>query len=279
MDVQVRFATTSDGVNIAYHTFGEGPPLVLLPVLPSMSHLQAEWESPYRDFMLAVGAGYQVIRYDSRGLGLSDEDPPSLSLDAHLLDLLAVLDRLGLPAVSMVAAHYAAPIAIAFAARFPSRVTRLVLWCAFATYEEVLAAMPVETARQREALVAIASTAPEVALRAYTQFAGGWGEGEGAAGFADLAMKSIPLERFFERLKVYAAFDAREDLASVGCPTLVQHRPGYQGSHVSVARRLAAKIPGASLELFEGSSNVPFVGDGEAVVRSMREFIGRPPQT
>ena len=43
MDPVIQYATTSDGVVIACSSFGSGPPLVVLPILP-LSHLQVEWQ-------------------------------------------------------------------------------------------------------------------------------------------------------------------------------------------------------------------------------------------
>ena len=50
LEQQVRYCKTSDGIDIAYTTYGEGPPIVITPSL-LVSHLQMELDSPqYRAF-------------------------------------------------------------------------------------------------------------------------------------------------------------------------------------------------------------------------------------
>lgn len=96
MEPRIRYARTSDGVRIAYYILGEGPPLVLPPMLVG-SHLQLEWNVPTRR------ASYQglcehstVVRYDARGTGMSQRDVPDYySEAASALDLEAVADAAG----------------------------------------------------------------------------------------------------------------------------------------------------------------------------------------
>ncbi|MDO8616967.1 MAG: hypothetical protein Q7T33_14745 [Dehalococcoidia bacterium] len=79
MEPRIQYAKTSDGVNIAFWTMGEGMPLIHMPPIP-WSHLQAEWRNPeYRRWFEHLARGKQFIRYDSRGSGLSDRDIEDLS--------------------------------------------------------------------------------------------------------------------------------------------------------------------------------------------------------
>ena len=71
MEPQIRFCTTSDGVRIAYASVGQGPPLVR--VLGWLTHLQVEVENPlWRTFIHALSHHFVFVRYDGRGMGLSD---------------------------------------------------------------------------------------------------------------------------------------------------------------------------------------------------------------
>jgi hypothetical protein len=61
MEPQVRYCTTSDAVNIAYWTLGEGPPLIHLAFLAS--HIGLEWEYPETRSYGCEGDGcYHVSR-------------------------------------------------------------------------------------------------------------------------------------------------------------------------------------------------------------------------
>ena len=133
MEPRVQYAQTEDGVGIAYWTLGEGVPLVVMPNLP-FSHVEVEWNIPeyrawYEQF---IERGVRLVRYDGRGSGLSDRDVNDFSLEAHLRDLGAVADQLGDGQFVLVGPVRNGPVAIAYAARWPERVSHLVLWCSFA---------------------------------------------------------------------------------------------------------------------------------------------------
>ena len=273
MEPVLQYAKTRDGVNIAFSTFGQGPPVVVLPVLP-LSHLQLEWQMPgMRDFLGAFTNDHQLIRYDARGLGLSDRDESDRTLDAHVMDLEAVIDRLGIQNVSLFAASYSGPIGIRYAARHPDLVSRLILWCTHAYHGDVVAKLPTELNEQRQAVNQLAGVDRDLYIRTYLHRAVGWAESDIANRFVEVAKKSIDQERFFENLANHAAFDAREDLPNVVCPTLVFHRPAFVGSSVDVAKQMAGAIPNARLMLMEGDSVAPFVGDAKAVLDASMAFL------
>ncbi|HLB26346.1 MAG TPA: adenylate/guanylate cyclase domain-containing protein [Dehalococcoidia bacterium] len=73
-------------------------------------------------------------------------------------------------------------------------------------------------------------------------------------------------------------FDAAPLLEHVKSPTLVMHRRQYPLMDVEVARRLASHIPNARLALLEGTSLAPFLGDTEAVLAAINEFLGEGEQ-
>src|SRR3990170_5698918 len=118
MEPRIQYAKTSDGANIAYWTLGEGMPLVHLTL--AVSHSQLEWEIPEcRRWYEALAKKRLLVRYDLRGTGLSDRDIPDLSLEGQLLDLEAVVDRLGLDKFALFGPMHSGPPAIAYAARHP----------------------------------------------------------------------------------------------------------------------------------------------------------------
>jgi len=120
MDPLIQYAMTRDGVNIAYATIGTGHPLLVLPILP-LSHLQVEWQMPgMREFLESLANHHTVIRYDARGLGLSDRDPGDRSLDAHIRDIDAVVGKLRLERLAIFGASYSGPLGIRYAARHPT---------------------------------------------------------------------------------------------------------------------------------------------------------------
>ena len=94
MEPQIQYVTTSDGVKIAYFAIGSGRPQINVNI-PS-SHLQLEWQSPeWRSLYERTAQRRTLVRYDARGLGLSDRDVTDFSVDAMIRDLEAVAGRLG----------------------------------------------------------------------------------------------------------------------------------------------------------------------------------------
>src|SRR3972149_4604046 len=128
MEPQVQDAKTSDGVNIAFATYGEGRTLVWAQ--PTMaSHVQMEWQQPISRaaYSRLVAERWLLVRFDTRGVGLSDRDVDDVSLDARVRDLEAVADPLGLNTFVLLGLHDGGLPAIAYAVRHPERVTRLIL--------------------------------------------------------------------------------------------------------------------------------------------------------
>ena len=114
---------------VAYEIRGDGPPLVA----PAwwVSHLELDWQSAgFRRFWEGVADGYTLIRYDRLGVGMSDRTvrESDLTLDGEVATLRALLDELELERVSLIGGSCGSCTAIAFAAAFPERVERLVLY-------------------------------------------------------------------------------------------------------------------------------------------------------
>ena len=131
MEPRIQYAKTGDGVSIAFWTLGEGMPFVHMPVV--FSHIQLEWQMPeYRRWYERLAERRKLVRYDGRGWGLSERDVTDYSLDVLMLDLEAVVDRLNLERFALLGVLQMGPVAIAYAARNPERVSHLILWCSWA---------------------------------------------------------------------------------------------------------------------------------------------------
>jgi pimeloyl-ACP methyl ester carboxylesterase len=96
------------------------------------THLEVDWDSPvWRHWTDAFAQGRTLVRYDPRGSGLSDRTVTDFSLDAWVADLEAVVDALELRRFPLVGLCQGGVVAIAYAARHPDRVSRLVLYSAY----------------------------------------------------------------------------------------------------------------------------------------------------
>jgi pimeloyl-ACP methyl ester carboxylesterase len=98
-----------------------------------LGHLEYDWEFPIqRPMLLELAKVRTLVRYDARGNGLSDWDVPHISLDAWVSDMEAVANTAGLKRFPILGASQGGPVSIAFAARYPDRVSHLILYGSFA---------------------------------------------------------------------------------------------------------------------------------------------------
>ena len=267
MEPRIQYAKTSDGVSIAYWTLGEGMPLVYLP--PPFTHVQMEWQFPeMRRWYERLAEKRKLIRFDTRGIGLSQRDVSDLSLDRLVFDAEAVVDRLGLERFALLGYQHSGPVAIAYAAGHPERVSHLILWASYAKASEWTASPQVQATRGlvEKDWPTYTETIAHVVM--------GWSEGEPARRFAGLIRECVTPEMVQAGIRATLEFDVRALLPQVRTPTLVLHRRQVPFPAVSAARGLAAAMPDSRLVLLEGASLAPYLGDVEPVVAAIDEFLG-----
>ena len=267
MEPRIQYAKTSDGVNIAYSTLGEGPVLLHLSLL--FSHLQLEWETPEcRRWYERLAERRQLVRYDLRGLGLSQRRVGDYSIEGWGRDIEAIADRLGFERFTLLGHLHSGPIAIKYAADHPDRVSHLILWHSYTTATEWLQSPLSSTIRA--ALVQDWDTYTELAAHMIL----GWSAGEQARRYAALIRRSGERDDLLNNvLPALNQFDVSASLSAIRSPTLVLHRRDFALLDVAVARELTAGIPDARLVLLEGESGAPYLGDMEAVATAIDEFL------
>ena len=110
----IHFCTSRDGTRIAYAATGDGPPLVKSVHLASS--LETHADHPVLGGMLdEIGRGRMLVRYDSRGMGLSDREVQDFSLERQVEDLEAVVDAAGLSRFAFMGFAGGGAVAINFA--------------------------------------------------------------------------------------------------------------------------------------------------------------------
>jgi len=265
MEPRIQYTHTTDGVSIAFWTLGEGTPIVQMPNLP-WSHIQLEWQDPgFRRYYERLAEKRKLVRYDGRGTGLSDRNVADYSVDAHMLDLQAVVEHLGVQRFVLAGSINAAPIAIAYAARHPEAVSQLVLWCPWAWQ-----------GARTQAIRALREGGDwELYTEALAHASLAWSAGEEAHRFAAYMRECATPETARAIYDALARFDVAAVLSQVRSPALIlQRRQIAALPGVEDAKRLASGIPDARLALLEGASLAPWVGDEEAVLAAIDEFLG-----
>jgi class 3 adenylate cyclase len=133
--LDIRYVRNGD-VSIAYLVVGDAPTdLVLVPDF--MSNLVYDWEAKYwRPFYERLAQSFRLILFDKRGTGLSDRGPLFPNLETRMEDVRAVLDAVGSDRAIIFGPHEGSTMACLYAATYPERTVALVLWQAWAAFDD-----------------------------------------------------------------------------------------------------------------------------------------------
>ena len=129
---RIRFLHTDDGVKLAWAESGSGPTLV--KAANWMTHLEFEWESPvWRHWIEFFSEHFRFVRFDERGCGLTDWQVPELSMETWVDDLTSVIDAAQPEGqFALLGISQGSAACIAYAVKHPERVSRMVLYGAYA---------------------------------------------------------------------------------------------------------------------------------------------------
>lgn len=274
MQPGIQYAATADGANLAFWAVGDGLPLIQLPSIP-FTHIQMEWQDPdWCAWYQSLAARFRLVRYDARGCGLSSAPTPDYSLDAMLEDLRAVADRAGFPVFSLIAPVQAGPVAVAFAARHPERVQRLILWSSISRGDELMTS---SFAALRAVSLTDWDLFTETAAHAIVA---GWDQAQTAHRMASIMRESCTAAIHEAVMEGFLSADISDDLRNVKCPVLVAYRTNGTSPLPASARYLASAIPGAEILPVPGASMLFVVSDAPQIAASFTEFLvaGGPPQ-
>ena len=258
---------------IAYQVTGEDNPVDLVHAIGSVSHLELFWEVPGAYAMIERLSSFaRLIRFDKRGMGMSDRPPDPATLEERTDDIRAVMDAAGSERAFIFGSSEGGSMACVFAATYPERTNGLILWGTQATWirtDDYPWGLPRE-----EWLAEIDELAAHGVTDDYL-----FGPG---AGMAREEMDAV--RRLFRSAASPGALaalermnldlDIRGVLPSIHVPTLVISRTDDPVTHVEAARDLAAHIDGAQFRELPGDNHVFFRGpDPEAVFAEVQGFV------
>jgi pimeloyl-ACP methyl ester carboxylesterase/DNA-binding winged helix-turn-helix (wHTH) protein len=259
---EVRFCTASDGVHIAFAAVGSGPPLVRTGTW--LTHLEYDWESPVHSPLLhALAQHYRLVRYDSRGTGLSDWDVGDISLEAFVSDLQCVVDAVGLERFPLLGLSQGAAISIAYAVRHPERVSRLILYGGYASGLRCNATP--EQIEQADAVLTLIRHGWGQANPAFRQILTmrftPAATAEQVQWFNELQRRTTSGENAARIRKACDEIDVTALLPQLKVPTLVMHLRDDPAIPFEEGRRIAAAIPGARFVELDGPNHLIMEGD------------------
>ena len=271
-DQDIRFCHSADGSRIAYAIAGSGPPLV--KAANWLTHLEYDWKSPiWKHFFRELAGAYRLVRYDARGNGLSSWDTSDFSIDRQVEDLLAVVDAAGLEAFPLLGISQGCAKAVAFAARYPHRVTRLVLLGGYARgWRHRDGPDSVAVGEARCALIRAGWGSENKAIRQmFTTTFMPDAPTESQNWFTELQKKSASPDNAAEILKAHGDLDVRGLLPDVRTPALVLHPRDEIVVPYEQGQELAAGIPDARFVTLETPNHIPLASD-PAWIQCMRHI-------
>ena len=272
MEAETRYAD-SNGVSIAYQVHGEGP-LDLVFVPGFVSHLELLWEDPLvARFFRRLASFSRLIMFDKREQGLSDRRGRPPTLEETMGDLQAVMAAAGSERAAVLGISEGGPMSMLFAATYPDRVSSLVL---YGTYARM--------ARAEDFPIGVPQGAfDDWRRRVHAE----WGGPVGVDLWAPSLAGDAAFERWWSRLlrqgtspsgaadlmDLYREMDVRRVLPAIDVPSLIIHRAGDRLVRAEQGRYLAEHIPGARYVELPGEDHLWVVGDEDALLDEVEEFL------
>jgi class 3 adenylate cyclase len=269
-----RYARSGEA-SIAYQVIGEGG-LDLLFLTGWITQIEQLWEAPAnRRFLERLASFGRLILFDSRGTGLSDRVLVEYSVEQEAEDAIAVLDACESERAGVLTYAVGGLVGAQLAAERPDRIGALVMYASVARTSWAPDYDWAMTSEERE----------ELSERTMAT----WGEANSIAmsGWAPSMAEDPALVAWFARMQRLAAspteaqiisramvdLDVRDALPRIRVPTLIMHRPRELVWDVRHSRYLAEHIPDARYVELEGVDSFPFVGDSDAIIEEIQEFL------
>jgi class 3 adenylate cyclase len=271
---ETKYARSADGTKLAYQVTGDGPlDLVVLHGLAVPVDLMRENPGLVR-ISKRLGSFSRTIWRDTRGSGASEgdrhgSDNPEVADE----DLIAVLDAVGSEQAVLLGYGLSGSSAIRFSATHPERVSALVLVNTWAHYvredDYPLGMTPTDLERFVAFVKETWGTGAFLELPAPSRAA----DERFQAWFARTQRLGVGPDESAEMFRVAFEGDVRPLLSSVRVPTLVLHRAGNRFIQLGAGQYLAEHIPGAKLVVLPGDDHIFYVGDSDALVDEIEEFL------
>jgi class 3 adenylate cyclase len=297
---RTEYALAEDGVHVAYQVFGDGA-LDLVFANRMAATIGYMWEIPdFARFLRRLGTMARVIALDLRGTGLSDRSLPpraTLALEQRMMDIQAVMDAARSPRACLFGVEDGGSLCALFAATYPERTDRLILYGTPA--RGLLAAdYPGSDPSASEAFTSWVAAHPAGSpaleedwndyIAECEENYGRWDWNVGQIltvapskrddeDFIRRLINFIRLGAGFETIRevweIQRDIDIRAVLPSIQAPTLVLYRAGNAIQYPGQGRYIAESIPGARFLSLPGADFEAYVGDQDALLDEIQEFL------
>ena len=269
IDQHVQFCTTVDGVRIAYSMVGQGPFLVFPPAW--VSHLQLQWEHPSaREYLEKGTRNHTFLFYDKYGCGLSERNRAEFTLESEVRPLEAVIDHLKLKRFALFGFSCSGPVAIAYAIKYPRRVSHLILYDSYARGEAI------STEELKKSFSSLIRSAWGIGSKTLADMFLPGADVSALKWFVRYQREAATAEMAAKLVDLTYSLNVTDLLPRLRVPTLVIHHKGCKVIPFHLGREMASMIPNSRFVPLEGSIHLPYFGDADAVLRIIGEFLGIP---
>ncbi|MDX1417128.1 MAG: alpha/beta fold hydrolase [Candidatus Promineifilaceae bacterium] len=269
---QTQYARSGE-YYLAYQVFGEGPQTLLF-IGGFLSHLELMWEEPgLAQFLRSLSQFARVIMFDKRGVGLSDRVGSSPTTEETMEDILVIMNAIDCEPTAIMSVSEGGPVALMFAATYPSRTSRLILygtmpkWVRSYDYPWALSRSQYDKWLQSMIEnwgepISLPTFAPSRADDPY--FRTWWGK---------MLRQAASPGSVREVLEALREIDVRPVLPHVHVPALVLHRTGDRAIPIAGGRFLAQQLPNATFVELIGQDHWWWIGDADAVLQEIERFL------
>ena len=243
MPLPMQYATTRDGVRVAYMSLGDGPPLVFASnIFSELGAYLGGWPAAKEVTDRLVSLGWRVIRYDVRGMGYSERNVDDVELAARVLDLEAVVAALGLDRFALAGLDIGAATAVAYAVANQANVSRLILLSPWASGVKYFA---IPALRAAYAAEKVSDRDPQLFANIMGSVATNFQDVELVRGLTDGILQATSPEGLVAYNTASHRIDITPLLTRVTAPTLVIHEPAFPFGSFELCQEVAVGIPGA----------------------------------
>ena len=246
-------------MRIAYAVCGNGPPLLMSASW--LTHLEHQWSSlAWRPWLDHFSRRHTLIRYDSRGCGLSDRDVREVSFDLWMRDFEAVADAAGFERFSLLGTCQGGPIAVEYAARHPGRVSHLVL---YGSYSRGRLKRPGVASQEQRAKVLLDMLGlgwgdeSHAYLQVWASLFQPGGTIEHLRSWSEQQRASTAPQMAARLFQASFNVDVQQSAQRIRCPTLVIHPERDAVVPLDEGRRLASLIRGARFVSIDTNNHMP----------------------
>ena len=235
VEPQVRYARSSDGVEIAWYAIGSGEPS-LWPQAPIEAGLIDSWNTPEaRAVFEWFARRVRLVVFDPRGFGLSDRSVSDFSCEAFVRDIEAVVAAAELGPLILHTFGAMAMPAVVYAERHAAQVRGLILANGYLTGSD--------RAIGWNQLERIAAEDWDVAKGMLHRGGAGFSSTVSLDQVDERISRAVTQDAYLAYSEAMSKWDASAAAGSVEAPALVTYSVPERNKPSDGSRRLAASLP------------------------------------